>query len=599
MSLDLEYHDSPRLVRRLWRDYLRAHLGKVVFATVCMVIVAAVTAANAWMLEPVFDYIFVNRDESMLTLLPIIVVALAILKAAASYGQGLVMRSVGQRIMCGMQLDLYKHLVHADLALFHSHGAGSLISRFTNDIAMMREALSSVLTSMVREALTLVFLLAVMFSQSWKLALIASILFPVAIYPISRLGKRMRKISGQTQHNLGRFTARLDQTFQGIRILKAYGQEAREIESAREALDDVYELYVKGFRVKAAASPVMEMLAGIAVAMVIWYGGAQVLAGETSPGAFVSFIAAVIMAYKPAKSVAGLNTQLQEGLAATARLYAVLDTPPDITEREQAKTLPRVPGNIRVESASFHYPGREADAAALDNVSLEIPAGKLVALVGPSGGGKSTLMNLLLRFYDVESGRITLEGEDLRDVTLASLRDQFALVSQDAVLFDDTVAANIRYGRLNASDEEVEAAAKAAAAHEFISELPEGYATRIGPSGASLSGGQRQRIAIARAILKDAPILLLDEATSALDTRSEQQVQQALETLMNGRTALVIAHRLSTVQHADVIYVLDHGRVVESGTHDALHKAGGLYTALCAGQLQAPRPAVQDEPVSA
>jgi len=568
---------SNSILSRLWRDYVQAHLGRFMLAFVCMVLVAGTTALNAWMMQPVLDDIFLNQKRDMLLVLPLIVAALAFIKALASYGQAVVMRFIGQRVISDMQKQLYAHLIRADLALFHSQSSGSLLSRFTNDVIMLREAVSSVLTGFAKETLTLLFLIGVMFYQNVALALIAMIVFPLAIYPIQRLGKRMRKISTHTQLELGQFTTHLDESFQGIRMIKAQSQEEAESDKANQSIERVFTQYIKAFRVKSAASPIMELLAGLAIAAIIYYGGRQVMAGETTPGAFFSFIAAMIMAYKPMKSMAGLNTNLQEGLAAATRVFDVLDTPPTITESAQAHPLNVSKGHVSLRHVNFAY---QEDRPALHDVTLDIPAGQTAALVGASGSGKSTLINLMLRFYDPDDGQITIDAQDLRHVTLQSLRENIALVTQETILFDDTVRHNICYGMPEATEDEMIDAAKHAEAHPFIMELPEGYDTRIGQHGVTLSGGQRQRLSIARAMLKNAPILLLDEATSALDPIAEKHIQDALYRLMQGRTTLVIAHRLSSIVDADVIYVLKDGRIVESGNHLELLEKGGAYADL-------------------
>jgi subfamily B ATP-binding cassette protein MsbA len=422
----------------------------------------------------------------------------------------------------------------------------------------------------------MIFLIGVMFYQSWVLAAFAFTVFPISVWPVIRLGKRMRKLSSEAQANLSQLAGQLDESFAGVRLVKSYAQEEHEIARASGQIEALYKIFRKAAKVGNISSPMMELLTGIAIAGIVFYGGAQVVEGSTSPGAFFSFIAAMIMAYKPAKTIASLSSNVQEGMAAAARLFSVLDTVPVIADAPDAKNLELKDAAIAIENLTFHYTG----GAGINGLNLHIQPGQTVALVGPSGGGKSTLMNLMLRFYDPQAGSISIDGQDIRSVTLKSLRESIALVSQETVLFDETIAANIAYGKPDATQEEIEDAARAAAAHEFISAMPHGYQTMVGARGVKLSGGQRQRLAIARALLKDAPILLLDEATSALDTQSETQVQQALELLMKGRTTLIIAHRLSTIRHADVIYVMDKGQIAESGTHETLLGQGGLYAQL-------------------
>ena len=494
------------------------------------------------------------------------------------------MAFVGQRVIADLQSRVFAHILRFDLAFFQDTASGRLVSRLTNDVNMMRNAVSNALTGMVKDSLTLLFLVGVMFEKDWKLALIACVVFPIAIYPIAKIGKRMRKISTSALNELGLFTARLNETFQGARHVKAYNRERFEAERTDRLIESVFRLIFKQHRVRAAATPIMETLGGIFIALLILYGGWQVIQGTLTPGAFFAFVTAMLLAYRPLKALANLNASLQEGLAASQRVFELLDTEPLIVEPPDARPLKIAGGAVALEGVRFTYPN---GAPALHDLSLEIPAGETVALVGPSGAGKSTVLNLIPRFYDVDEGAVRIDGLDVREATIESVRDAMALVSQEAVLFDDSVRANIAYGRIDASDRDIEAAARAAGAERFIRELPDGYDTMIGEHGVKLSGGQRQRLSIARAMLKDAPILLLDEATSALDAESERQVQEALRSLMRGRTTLVIAHRLSTVQDANRIYVLEGGRLAESGTHRSLLASGGVYARLHATQFAA------------
>jgi subfamily B ATP-binding cassette protein MsbA len=446
----------------------------------------------------------------------------------------------------------------------------------------MRAAVSTALTGFGKDLLSLIGLVIVMFVQDWQLAAISFFVFPLAVIPIAHIGRRIRKVTANTQEETGLFTTLLEQTFQGIRVVKSYGMEPYEKSRIAAIVARLYGLTFRAARVRALSSPIMETLGGVAITVVIVYGGYRVIEQATDPGSFFSFITALLLAYEPMKRLANLNASLQEGLAGAQRLFTILDIAPGIRERPGAEDLVVKNGAIALDTVTFAY---VAGHPALENVSLTVPAGRTVALVGPSGAGKSTILNLIPRFYDVGHGAVTIDGIDVRDVTLASLNANVALVSQEVTLFDDTVRANIAYGRAGASEEEIVEAARHAAAHAFIAELPDGYETMVGERGVKLSGGQRQRLAIARAMLKNAPILLLDEATSALDTESERQVQAALRDLMHGRTSLIIAHRLSTVMDADIIYVIDRGRVVEHGRHAELLQQNGVYARLYAMQF--------------
>ena len=579
---------TTSLVRRLVHDQLRPQAARLMVAFICMAVVAAATAGNAWLMQPVIDDVFAAHNETMLYVVVVAVLALALINGAAGYFEAVLMEVVGQRMVANLQSGMYRRMIHADLSFFHNNPIGVLIARFTNDAHMLRHSVVKALTGMVKDLMKLVFLVAVMFLQEWMLAVIAFLVFPVAIWPIVRIGKRMRKVSADTQTQMGEFTTLLDETFQGARVVKAYGMEGYETSRADAIIETIFRLYWKAARVRALSRPVMETLGGIAVALVFLYGGWQVIAGHTTTGAFFSFIMALLLAYQPLKNIANFNANLQEGLAAADRVFHALDIEPEIVDRPGARPLDISGGAITFDGVAFGY---VENVSALRGIDLDIGAGRTVALVGASGSGKSTVLNLIARFYDVDAGAIQIDGRDIRDVTLDSLRGCIALVSQDIILFDDTVRANIAYGRPGASENEIIEAARDAGAHAFISELPRGYDTHVGGRGLKLSGGQRQRLAIARAMLKDAPILLLDEATSALDTESERVVQAALGRLKTGRTTIVIAHRLSTVADADLIYVLEDGRVIEAGTHAELLGRGGAYAHLHALQFADQDPA--------
>lgn len=572
---------SGVLLKRLLQEQVRPHWPRLALASLLMAVVAGATAANAWIMQPVLDSVFVGKDLRMLYLVAGGVLALALAKGVATYFQGTIMQGVGLGIVADVQSRLFAHLMRADLAWFHDVSSGKLVSNFLVDANLLREATSRAITGMVKDALSLVALVGVMFWQNWELALAAFFIFPLAGAFTRRFGKRMRKASTVAQEQSGTLTAMLGESFQGNRLIKAYGMEERESARARDAIWARVGSTMKLVRIRGVSSAAMEALGYVAVAAVILYGGLQVIDGRTTPGTFFSFITALLLAFQPMRSISTLNAALQEGLAAAVRIFALLDVKPDVVDRPDAAPLALSGGAVAFESVSFAY---KDGTLALADMSLSVPAGTKAALVGPSGGGKSTALNLIPRFFDPTKGRVLIDGQDIGRATLASVRGAIALVSQEATLFDDTVRANIAYGKPGASDEDIVATAKAAAAHDFIADLPKGYDTMVGESGVKLSGGQRQRIAIARAMLKNARVLLLDEATSALDSESERQIQAALEALARGRTSIVVAHRLSTIVDADRIYVIDGGRIVEQGRHGELIERGGLYARLWALQ---------------
>jgi subfamily B ATP-binding cassette protein MsbA len=577
-------HDvaSPgSLYRRLLREAVAPYAGRFLAAGFCMLLVAASTAALAWLMDPVVNQVFVARRADLLWPVGLAVFATFAVKGIGAYGQSIIMTNVGQTVLADLQTRLFRHLLQMDMTFFAAHRTGALISRLTTDIAAMRMAVSTALTGLGREALSIVFLVGVMFYQDWLLASIAFVVFPATVIPITTLGRRLRRVTADTQAQTGAFMTLVQQSLSGIRLVKAYRMEKYEGDKAALLTSAVRDLVIKAERVKALASPLMETLGGVAVTIVIVYGGWRVINGDTTAGAFFSFITALLTAYRPVKALANANAAINEGLAGAGRLFAVLDTRSSMVEAANAAPLKTARGEITFTAVSFAYGDSQA---ALTDITFTAPAGKTTALVGPSGAGKTTILNLIPRFYDVSAGRISIDGQNIADVTLASLRGAVALVSQDVVLFDDSIRANIRYGRPDASDADVEEAARAAGAYEFVMALPDGFDAIVGERGQSLSGGQRQRIAIARALLKDAPILLLDEATSALDTETERQVQAALERLKQGRTTIVIAHRLSTVATADQICVVDGGHLAEIGDHAALLARGGTYARLHALQ---------------
>lgn len=565
------------LSRRLLRSYVRPHLWKLLAAVALMAVAAAATAALAKLMEPVLDEIFVAKDSERLHLISLAVLVIFAAKGIASYGQAVLVNLVGQRIIATLQKQLFAHLMGAELAFFNRQSTGMLISRFTHDVNLLRATVSNVLTGVGKDSLTLIFLVAVMFSQDWKLALIAFVVFPIAVLPIVWVGRKMRTVTTDVQQEMAEFTTHLEQTFQEMRHVQAYGMEAEETRRSDTMIERLFKMIFRAARTKAISRPIMEMLGGVAIVTIIFFGGAQVIEGTRTTGSFFSFITALLLAYEPMKKLANLNAHLQEGLSAAERVFDMLDHQSEIMDAQDAQSLELSQGEIQFTKVGFAY---AADTPVLQDVSLQIPAGKTVALVGPSGAGKSTLLNLIPRFYDVSTGAVSIDGQDVRSVHMDSLRQKIALVAQEVGLFDRSIRDNIAFGKPEATQQEIEEAARNAAAHDFITDLPQGYDTVVGERGVNLSGGQRQRIAIARAFLKNAPILLLDEATSSLDTQSEAQVQAALKTLMASRTTVVIAHRLSTIIEADKICVLSGGQVVEEGTHQELLAKSGLYADL-------------------
>lgn len=565
------------LISRLVKGYLRPYVGQLVWAILFMLIAAAMTAAFAALVQPVIDDVLVAGRQGRILGLSTVIMILFLIRGATTYFHTITMNTIGQSIVADAQRKLFAHFMELDLRFFHDHPSGELMSRVVNDVNVMRMAVTEVLTSIGKSLITFIFLAGVMFYQDWKLALAAFTIFPVAALFVVWIGKRLRKQSGKIQTGMADLSDHLSQIFQGVRLVKAYGMENHETDRADKKIDALRDIIIKTEKIANLSTPVNEFLAGLVLFGILLYGGWEVANERTTAGALMSFITAFIMSYEPLKRLAKLNNKLQIGLGAAERLFDMLDTKASIIDQPEIRTDKIKAPTINFENVEFQY--HDDEQRALNGITFDIPGGKVTALVGASGSGKTTIMNLIPRFFDVTGGRILLEGTDLRDMSVSELRSRIALVSQDITIFDDTALANIAYGRAGASYEEVVAAAKAAEAHEFIEGLPNGYDTRLGEEGLRLSGGQRQRIAIARAILRDAPILLLDEATSALDNESERAIQETLNRFRLGRTTLVIAHRLSTVQNADQILVLDGGHIIEAGDHNSLMaKDGGIYS---------------------
>ena len=551
----------------------RPHKGRFFLALLCMLVVGASTSGLAFLVKPALDGIFLKKDAQMLTWIPLVVIFIYTAKGICSYGQMVLMNYIGLRVVADLRSRIYQQIQKQSLSFFTKHPTGVLMSRITNDAGTLQGAVSDAVTTMFKDSFTLIGLVFVIFYRDWKLAVIAMFVFPLIIYPIVKFGKKMRSVSTRTQITMGTLTTLLHETISGTRIVKAFGMEDYENRRFSEENERFFKLNIKAVSINAASSPFMEFLGGIGIAAIVLYGGLQVIKGGATPGTFFSFLTALIMLYEPVKRLTNMNNTIQQGIAGAQRVFSIIDMEPEISNSEQAVPLPRISQGIDIENVNFRY----EETAVLKNINLSIKSGEVVAFVGMSGGGKTTLVNLIPRFYDVSAGRILIDGLDIRDVTIESLREQIAMVTQQTILFNDTVRNNIAYGDIQRSEEEIIQAAKAAYAHDFIMQLPLEYDTVIGEQGTKLSGGERQRISIARAILKDAPILILDEATSSLDTEAEIEVQEALDNLMTGRTTLMIAHRLSTIRNADRIIVLVSGKIVEEGTHEYLLEKKGEY----------------------
>lgn len=550
---------------------------RLLLGMLCMIIMAASTAASAWMIKPIIDDIFVSKNSFMLNLLPLAVILIYVLRGFSMYGQEYLMDFVGQSIIRDLRNKLYGRIMDLPLSFFHREKTGSLMSRITYDVNIVKTMVSSAVAGAIRDVFTIFFLTIVIFYRDWKMASFAFFILPLAFIPLIQFGRRVRRASTGVQENMADLSTFLHETFAGNKVVKAFGMESFEKKRFADKTMTIFRVELKNVIAKSLSSPVMEFLGGLGISFIIWYGGYQVINGKSTPGTFFSFMAAVIMLYDPVKKLTKINNAIQEGMAATNRIYDVIETQSEIKEAPNSTNISDGSHSVHFQDVSFAY---EKNEMVLKNIDLSVNPGEILALVGMSGGGKTSLVNLIPRFYDVTNGKILVDDINIKDASIASIRSQLAIVTQEPILFNDTIRNNIAYGNPSASEDEIVNAAKAAYAYDFIQRFPKQFDTITGELGARLSGGEKQRLCIARALIKNAPILILDEATSSLDTESEMLVQKALENLMEGRTTFVIAHRLSTISHADRIVVIVGGQIVEEGTHDDLLKKDGQYKKL-------------------
>jgi len=546
---------------------------RLFLAMVCMLVIAISTSATAFLVKPVLDDIFVNKDTRMLIIIPIAVILIYFLRGLGSYGQEYLMNYVGEGIIRNLRNDLYNRIQDLPLAFFHKEKTGVLMSRITNDVNIIKAMVSTAVTGSLKDSFTIVGLTLVIFYRDWKMALFAFVVLPVAFFPLVEFGRKVRRVSTGCQESMADLSSFLHETFAGNKIVKAFGMESYEKKRFFEKTLNLFKIEMKAVVARSLSSPVMEFLAGIGIAFIIWYGGSKVISGTSTAGTFFSFMAAVLMLYDPVKKLSGLNNAVQQGLAAADRVFDIIEMETDIKEQKNSVKITRGPHRVFFENVFFKY----EDVMVLKDINLDVKAGEILALVGMSGGGKTSLVNLIPRFYDVTHGAIRIDGVNICDASIFSLRDQMAIVTQEPILFNDSIRNNIAYGKMNATEQEIIEAAKAAYAYDFIQRFPDKFDTNIGELGGRLSGGEKQRICIARALLKDAPILILDEATSSLDAEAEMLVQKALENLMKGRTTFVVAHRLSTIDYADRIAVIVNGRIVEEGKREELIARKGEF----------------------
>ncbi len=581
----MNFSEVKKILIRLFNQYVKKHINKLILSLILSLLVAGSTGAIAWLLDPAIKKIFVDQDKTMMLLIPVAIVLAFTIKGGSLYAARTILINISNEVVKTMQIQLASCILKSDIDTIESRHSGKYIAHFFYDVSQVSQLVGSGILNLMKDSFTLIVLVSLMFYQNWNLALFAIIMMPLAAFVAKSLGKRINKAVMESTKIEGGLTSYLSEVIKGTRMIKIYQQENFEFDRSTEKITERANIQIKIGKILIRATPIMEILTGIMIAGFIYYSGTMIASGKMQINNFFSFLTAMMLAYQPIRSLATINMLFNQGAVGANRVFKILDAEPSIKEIKSAPNLNMKKGNIKFEEVNFSYPNTQDQA--IKNINMSVEGGSTVALVGHSGAGKSTIMNLLPRFYDPKNGSVYIDEQNIRSITLSSLRKSISMVSQDIILFDDTVHANIAYANMSASKEEIKKACDFAAATEFIEKLPKKFETMIGENGVRLSGGQKQRISIARAVLKNSPIILLDEATSSLDADSEEKVQNAVMNLTKNKTTLVIAHRLSTIIRADKIVVMNQGKIIDVGTHNELLKNSTIYKNLYSKQLSA------------